>query len=144
MVVLNGVHLAHDAYLIIHTSTHAPQQHTPHIRMDWYGLTNETILPREKWRKSEQWFGLLRHHAEIVASEHNQLWHYMLENCPLNNLDGTGAEKFCILDEHFPAVALAVEGRDKETDCYGHLHFTEWREGGALLWVLYVVGVVCG
>lgn len=101
--------------------------------MDWYGLNDESILPRDKWRKSEQWFGLMRPHAELVADENNTLWKYMLQQCPLSNVDGNGEEKKCILDEHYPATALAIAGKEWESDCYGHLHFTEWRDGGAMM-----------
>lgn len=87
---------------------------------------DESILPRSKWRKSEQWWGLIRSHAEVVGAENNTLWRYMLQQCPLSDMD-----KHCILDEHYPPIALALEGKDFETDCFGHLTYTEWRLNGA-------------
>lgn len=89
-------------------------------------------MPQDKWRKSDQWFGLKRAHAEIVAQESHPLWQYITDKCPMTNMDSEGNEKWCILDEHYPAIALAMADKDMETDCYGHLHFTEWQDRGTV------------
>lgn len=97
------------------------------------------MLPRDKWRKSMQWFGLMRPHAEVVAAKNSTLWHYMLEKCPMDDKDGK--MKLCKLDEHFAAIALAMAGKEQETDCVGQLHYVHWAEDGAAtqLWHCFAI-----
>ncbi len=70
---------------------------------------NEEIgIPKEMWRKSENWFGLIRKHAEIFAEMNISKWQHVFA-----------------ADEHIIPTTLAAMGLENETTC-GYMTRVSW------------------
>lgn len=79
-------------------------------------------VPLEGWRKSSQWMGLIREHAELFV--HDKVINELFEAyCSPSNA--------CYSDEHYVPTLLAYLGKDQETDCWGFLVNVDWSRGGA-------------
>lgn len=68
------------------------------------------------WRKSSQWFGLMRKHAEAVMQDKN-VYNAFRRFCIAWN-NRTKVE--CYSDEHYFPTLLATLGRENETYCDGN------------------------
>jgi hypothetical protein len=91
----------------------------------WQDAMGGAGLAVELWRKSSQWVGLIRAHAELVAGE-EQLNAVFAAEC----WAADDRERFCISDEHFIPSLLALKGLEGECECGGAAMHTEWRPGG--------------
>lgn len=94
-------------------------------------MFREAKVERDAWRKSSQFVGLLRGHAELVAHEQQidatfSKWCRSTENDPWL-LTG----HHCVSDEHFVPTILSHHGLSHESDCGGFLVHVEWPEHDA-------------
>jgi Core-2/I-Branching enzyme len=81
----------------------------------------------ETWRKSSQWFGLIRSHAELFAEEKTvneafQTYCYVLAN----KKEPGEYIRFCVSDEHYIPTMLSINKREDECDCDGHVTRVVW------------------
>ncbi|CAL5228702.1 g11882 [Coccomyxa viridis] len=82
-------------------------------------------LEESKWRKSFQWFGVVRKHAKVIA-EDTKIAKVFEKHCVNAWDDDRNAWRSCFSDEHYFATVLATQGVDEETDCTGGMTHTEW------------------
>ena len=78
---------------------------------------NETI-----WRKSSQWFALLRRHAKIAAEE--EIVNAVFEK---ECFAISGGNRFCVSDEHYIPTVLALHGKEGECACDGEATHVKWQ-----------------
>ncbi|KAL4426017.1 hypothetical protein ABPG75_010033 [Micractinium tetrahymenae] len=83
------------------------------------------------WRKSSQWFGLLRRHVEVVLQD-VEVFRRFEEHC-WNGWDGDYKRwRDCYSDEHYIPTLLASKGLDAESSCYiDGIVAADWSAGGA-------------
>ncbi len=103
-------------YLLL-LRTHAHSHPPPHPPPSWRPEMHTPFFQKHHWRKSSQWWGLIRPHADLLSQE-TTIWSRFQAHC--------GA---CIADEHYPASALSAYGLTEETDCWGKLHWVNWDPG---------------
>jgi len=102
------------------------------IRRMTYRMTDEMNLTHsgitgDTWKKSSQWFGLIRSHAQIVARE-SEIYAAFKEHCnviPNKTREGEYV-RFCVSDEHYIPTMLAIKGREEECECDGHVTRVVW------------------
>ena len=70
------------------------------------------------FHKAENWWVLLRQHADIVAHD-QELWETM------ERID------FANADEHYVVSLLTAWGQQAHMDCIGGTTFVDWHQGGA-------------
>lgn len=87
---------------LIHACTHKEDRTNTNRWNDQLGL------PIEMWRKTENWFGIIRKHAEIFASMNISKW-----------------ENVFAADEHILASTIAAMGLENETTC-GYMTRVSW------------------
>lgn len=84
---------------------------------------------KEVWRKTSQWFSLLRHHAEIVV-EDEEMNAEFAEHChPGWQPDQWGNSRWvsCSDNEHYIAVLLAHKKQGRNTACWpGGTTYVDW------------------
>ncbi|BDA45402.1 probable glycosyltransferase BC10 at C-terminar half [Coccomyxa sp. Obi] len=99
----------------------------PDFYRDNYRYTGrmQPELEEKHWRKSFQWFGVVRKHAVVIA-EDEKVAKVFEQHCTNAWDDDRGAWRSCFSDEHYFATVLATKGLDEETDCKGGLTHTEW------------------
>eukprot|EP00210_Caulerpa_lentillifera_P002762 g2641.t1 len=88
----------------------------------WNDNMKSSILDKSKWRKSAQWFALIRSHAELVIKENHVKLRFS-KYC-----DGP-TSAVCVSNEHYIPTTLAVYGLEDETDCSGHMTSAIWSPG---------------
>eukprot|EP00884_Botryococcus_braunii_P021938 jgi/Botrbrau1/8428/Bobra.0237s0047.1 len=77
------------------------------------------------WRKSSQWIGLTRRHAEFVVKD-TKIYPIFEEHCTSGFDEHLDRQRDCVSDEHYIPTLLAYLGVDNETDCLGCLVSTRW------------------
>ncbi|KAK9845205.1 hypothetical protein WJX81_000030 [Elliptochloris bilobata] len=83
-------------------------------------------LTKDMWRKSHQWMGLVRKHAQTAVDD-VEIARAFEEHC-WNGYDPRGPDgwRSCYSDEHYFPTLLAINGMEQETDCAGRLTSTDW------------------
>jgi hypothetical protein len=84
-------------------------------------------IEEKTWRKSSQWFGLIRSHANLVAEETIvdaafKQYCYILPD----KKDPGEYIRFCVSDEHYIPTMLAINKLEEECDCDGHVTRVVW------------------
>lgn len=94
--------------------------------VDEMKLVNSDITD-DTWRKSSQWFGLIRSHARLVAEESIVDTAFKQYCYILPNTEEEGAyTRFCVSDEHYIPTMLAINNRENECKCDGHVTRVVW------------------
>lgn len=90
--------------------------------MQQAGVTTET------WRKSAQWFLLIRRHAELIARE-TEINAVFEKECFVKHSESgqRGFYRFCVSDEHYIPTVLAVRHLESECVCDGEATRVIWR-----------------
>ena len=96
-------------------------------RMSWEMRGNETGITEDTWRKSSQWFGLIRSHAQLFAKERivNAAFDQFCYVEP-NEEEPGEFTRFCVSDEHYIPTMLSIHKLEKECDCDGHMTRVVW------------------
>lgn len=96
----------------------------------WPGHTHsesKKLLPKSNWRKSAQWFVLVRKHAEVVEGDTAVLSAFE-KYCHLSSMDSDASAvssnasdvnkpaSFCAPDEHYVATLLSILGYENELE----------------------------
>lgn len=93
----------------------------------WHPVMALKGLRRAQWRKSSQWFGLTREHAQLMVDDEEQ---FAIFQRYCHGWDERRSVE-CYPDEHYLPTLLSVRGRENETYCGGYgLAATDWRYGG--------------
>ena len=84
-------------------------------------------ISEDTWRKSSQWFGLIRSHAQLVTKDTIvdaafRQYCYILPD-PKNKEEYI---RFCVSDEHYIPTMLAINKKESEIDCQGHITRVIW------------------
>ncbi|KAL4529546.1 hypothetical protein Ndes2437B_g08879 [Nannochloris sp. 'desiccata'] len=83
------------------------------------------------WRKSGQFFSLIRSHAELVLRD-NDVFRGFQEYCKSGWDDDYKRWRDCYSDEHYIPTLLAMHRRENETlQEVGSVTFADWTQGGA-------------
>ena len=90
--------------------------------MQQVGVTAQT------WRKSTQWFSLIRRHAELIAEE-TEINGVFEKECYVKPAKSgfSGYSRFCVSDEHYIPTVLAVKHLDSECACDGEATRSVWK-----------------
>lgn len=90
--------------------------------MQEVGVTTQT------WRKSTQWFSLIRRHAELIARE-TEINAVFEKECYVKPAEAgfSGFSRFCVSDEHYIPTVLAVKHLDSECACNGETTRSVWK-----------------
>ncbi|KAK9841452.1 hypothetical protein WJX74_006045 [Apatococcus lobatus] len=94
----------------------------------WHdSMAKGTGLQREHWRKSSQWFSLLRHHAEMAATD-AEVNAAFETHCYFgsDHEDPSQVDRSCVSDEHYIPTLLAFKNESSQTDCHGELVKATW------------------
>jgi hypothetical protein len=93
---------------------------------DGMKLVNSGIN-EDTWRKSSQWFGLIRSHAQLVAEE-TIVYAAFKQYCYILRSNDTEGEyiRFCVSDEHYIPTMLAINDKEEECECDGHVTRVVW------------------
>ncbi|EFN51060.1 hypothetical protein CHLNCDRAFT_141408 [Chlorella variabilis] len=96
----------------------------------WSWRMSGPALKSWHWRKSSQWFGMLRKHVEVVL-EDVEVFRKFEEHCK-NFWDGDYKRwRDCFSDEHYIPTLLASKGLDEESFCHiDGVVATDWSAGG--------------
>ncbi|KAL4439980.1 hypothetical protein ABPG75_002981 [Micractinium tetrahymenae] len=97
-----------------------------HMSIDrWKDAMATPQLKKQHWRKSNQFFGLTRKHAELVAAD-SKIFRAFKERC--GGWYGDVKQwKECVPDEHYIPTLLASLGLENETYCGGWgVAYTDW------------------
>ncbi|KAL4420283.1 hypothetical protein ABPG77_005623 [Micractinium sp. CCAP 211/92] len=97
-----------------------------HMSIDrWKDAMATPRLTKQHWRKSNQFFGLIRKHAELVVAD-SEVFQAFRDRC-----GGWYSQerqwKECVPDEHYIPTLLASRGLENETYCGGWgVAYTDW------------------
>ncbi|PSC67183.1 beta-1,6-N-acetylglucosaminyltransferase enzyme [Micractinium conductrix] len=82
------------------------------------------------WRKSSQWFGLIRRHVEVVLKD-VEVFRRFEEHCK-DGWDGDyRRHRDCFSDEHYIPTLLATHSLDQESSCHiDGVVAVDWSAGG--------------
>ncbi|PRW05935.1 beta-1,6-N-acetylglucosaminyltransferase enzyme [Chlorella sorokiniana] len=96
----------------------------------WTWRMSGPALKSWHWRKSSQWFGMLRSHAQLVL-EDSEVFRKFEEHCK-DGWDGDYKRwRDCYSDEHYIPTLLATKGRDNESYCHiDGIVAVDWSAGG--------------
>ncbi|KAK9815401.1 hypothetical protein WJX72_003085 [[Myrmecia] bisecta] len=94
----------------------------------WHTDMKTDFLDISHWRKSSQWVGLIRKHAEVVHNDERVREKFKSE-CWVDqeNMDkGQPLRRFCVSDEHYIPTLIASLNLENETDCTGGVTNAWW------------------
>jgi hypothetical protein len=97
-------------------------------RWDPHMESGDTRMTFHHWRKSSQWFTLIREHVDLVLRD--EFVYRKFERYCWSAWDAVRRRWYrdCFSDEHYFATLLAVENRDKEGVCEsGGVAYKEWQ-----------------
>lgn len=80
---------------------------------------NESGITEHTWRKSSQWFGLIRSHAKLVVEE-SVVDNAFKQYCYVDY------DRFCASDEHYIPTMLAINKKEADCACDGHMTRVIW------------------
>lgn len=91
----------------------------------------EPVVPLHHWRKSQQWFSLIRSHVSIILQD-KKVYKAFHDHCVYEwDFDNMKHRK-CFSDEHYFATLLSIQGLEGETvPFYATNTMVDWSEGGA-------------
>ncbi|KAL4425157.1 hypothetical protein ABPG77_008262 [Micractinium sp. CCAP 211/92] len=89
--------------------------HNNRFERRWSDIMKTEHMNASHWRKSTQWFGLTRPHAEAVLRD-EEVYRSFEAGCWSNWEPGKPAWRDCFPDEHYFATLFAVLGREAEMD----------------------------
>ena len=91
----------------------------------------EPVIPLQHWRKSQQWFSLIREHVSIIL-EDKEVYKAFYDHCVYEwDFDNMKHRK-CFSDEHYFATLLSIKGIEDETvPFYATNTMVDWSDGGA-------------
>ena len=91
--------------------------HSPSFPFPLQTHTNQASparIDRASWRKSAQWFSLIRPHVEVVLHDHDVFVAFQ-EHCLSRWDTDLSRRRECYSDEHYLATLLHIKGLDEET-----------------------------
>lgn len=91
----------------------------------------EPYVPKKHWRKSQQWFSLIRKHASLIL-EDTEIFKVFNDYCIYEWDFDHMTHRKCYSDEHYFATLLSTKGLENETvPFFATNTMVDWREGGA-------------
>lgn len=98
-------------------------------RWTWKMAISAGGMRRSLWRKSSQWFVLIRKHAEVVLRDES-VFRTFEEHCKSGWDDSYNRWRDCYTDEHYIPTLLAIHGLTNETfpKVFGAA-FADWSAG---------------
>lgn len=104
-----------------------------HDDMNWNRWTEKMlpVIPLNHWRKSQQWWTLIRSHAELVLLD-SDVFEVFRQQCVMEFDFQNYRHRKCFSDEHFFATLLSIKGVEDETiPFFATTTYVDWSEGGA-------------
>ncbi|KAL4426018.1 hypothetical protein ABPG75_010034 [Micractinium tetrahymenae] len=97
----------------------------------WSNFMKTENMNASHWRKSTQWIGLTRPHAEAVLQD-EEIYRSFEAGCWSNWVPSQKKWRDCFPDEHYFATLFAVLGKEGEMECdsWGVAE-QDWSRGGA-------------
>lgn len=91
----------------------------------------EPHVPKHNWRKSQQWFSLIRKHVSLIL-EDTDIFKVFNDYCIYEwDFDNMKHRK-CFSDEHYFATLLSTKGLEEETvPFFATNTMVDWSKGGA-------------
>ncbi|KAL4426019.1 hypothetical protein ABPG75_010035 [Micractinium tetrahymenae] len=90
--------------------------HNNRFERRWSNIMKTEHMNASHWRKSTQWIGLTRAHAELVLRD-EEVYRSFESGCWSNWEPHKPAWRDCFPDEHYFATLFAVLGKEAEMEC---------------------------
>lgn len=88
-------------------------------------------VPLSNWRKSQQWWTLVRSHVELVLRD-SEVFREFQAHCVTEVDFDNFQHRKCFSDEHFFATLLSIKGVEDETvPFFATTTYVDWSENGA-------------
>jgi hypothetical protein len=99
-------------------------------RFSWRMAMPPFNIYQSLWRKSSQWFSLIRSHAELALKDY-EVFRAFQEHCRSGWDEDLKKWRDCYSDEHYVPTLLALHGKENETfKETGSVTYADWSKGG--------------